>query len=221
MFCAAIVTCVVWAAFHRPLASATGEHPLRDLGFLLMGSVMFTATAPFLLGYSRLIDPTHLGCVVVFGLSFPIWGFACGILGIVGSIPMALVTGWVLWSITRSWLLACAPAVALVPALSIAGITDHELFIFPDLFNAVGIWNVTMGCTLAAWAYVERNRSPRHTPSCASCRYELTGLDSPVCPECGEPVPARACPRCQRDLRGPDSRGLRLRKCPDCGRPVR
>jgi hypothetical protein len=212
----------IWAVFRELARPAPEDHLLRSFGFLPMGAVMFAVTTPIFLAYSGAVDAARVGAFAAYGLTFPIWGTICAIAGIIGVIPMALLTGWAFWSATRSWLLACAPVLALVPAWLLAGLAvDDEITIYPDLFNAVGAWNVTVACVVAAWAHVEHHRLPRHTPSCVSCGYELSGLESAICPECGQPTPIRSCRHCGRDLRGPDARGLRLRKCPECGRMTR
>jgi predicted RNA-binding Zn-ribbon protein involved in translation (DUF1610 family) len=55
---------------------------------------------------------------------------------------------------------------------------------------------------------------------CVTCGYDLRGLTSPACPECGEPDPAyrsgRACLGCGYDLRMNTTD-----RCPECGEPDR
>jgi hypothetical protein len=211
-----VMTGAVWAIFHESARRSSEESFIYQFGWLMMGGVLFCVYAPGLLSHSKAATPVNALTALVYGLSFPVWGFACGytFIGVFG-IPQAAITGWWLRSISRSWILALSPVAALLPAWVIAMIATDE-FMHSSMSVAIGAWNVIMAGAMGIWAHHSRNHLPLHTPSCATCGYDITGIESQICPECGSPLVPRSCRLCGRDLRG-----FRFARCPGCGQPVR
>lgn len=82
--------------------------------------------------------------------------------------------------------------------VSIALITPHPAKSFGFNGNILGFAIIILLTALVGLFF--RPRRPTPYPACPQCRYNLTGNQSGVCPECGAPVPGAEAPRHAEDL---------------------
>lgn len=116
------------------------------------------------------------------------WGFALGAGGYITIMGLALFVQDD--AVLEGVLLLSKPITLLVP------LRKHDAFrVFLLLFLLVPYWGLIAGSVTLAFAYAKRRiQRARCVPrgKCANCAYDLRGLPSNKCPECGtafdEPV---------------------------------
>ncbi|HZW06750.1 MAG TPA: hypothetical protein VFF65_06475 [Phycisphaerales bacterium] len=178
---------------------------------LVIGSLSFLVLLAAALGVARWRPGLWSIAAVVWALTYPVAqivvvfqtgdGVAHGALSL--GIPSA-VSALVLGRCTRSWIPVGGCASGVVATLVMWDV------VVPSAAIAVP-WNVCVGTSLMVWAVRARTRLP-HGKVCGKCGYDLRGLPTAVCPECG---PGR-CSACGYDLRG-----LSGGVCPECGKAAR
>jgi hypothetical protein len=215
----------------EPAAAAMGAGALLTLWVFVCGGLLFALYAPAAARWSGAIPPHDCILLGAFGVSFAGWGFlAAAFAGGFFGVLHALVCTAALGALVRDWRVVIAPVLALAPAWAVVFRLSEGPGALPIsqtvwMLIPVLVWNVEMSLVLAAWSAWRRrhplpSREPGRRRQCPICRYDLTGLWEPICPECGADVTLpgsepRRCPLCRYDLTG-----LGEPICPECGADV-
>lgn len=123
-------------------------------------------------------------------------------------LPGSLLAAWSLRILTRSNIVALAPllaaAVSTVAGVETERATHGPLYIrsagaalWLSWFVAVAGWHAIVLTAMLGWAFRQRARVA--AVRCFACGYDLRGLASPRCPECGNAAPAQP-PATPKDL---------------------
>lgn len=171
-----------WAVLYVPVALFIGGRRLLTWAMLL-----------FLVWWA--MEPTVLSTVYYRWLSihqqpwYVRWPLSDA------GIPSALVFGLFLWRMTGSKLVGLAPAV-IAPITSLAVIhTFQPIAMTETVLDSwpAWPWHLSIAGVLMWWAVRERKHAMRVASghSC-ECGYDLRGIDSEVCPECGKAL-SRSC----------------------------
>lgn len=133
-----------------------------------------------------------IAALVAYGATFPYWGmfFAFEVPTGPYGIPQAVLTAVVLRFATRSWITAAASILAIT-------VTTLANFVLRSSYSSIWIeivsvvWNTTLAASMGLWCLWSRQRarvlSLREV--CGCCLYDLAGITTGICPECGTRVP--------------------------------
>lgn len=174
-----------------------------DLGVALafgVGGVQFVSYAPRLMSAALRRTP-RLGAVWagrlwLFGLGLVVWGtplllFFDGVGGVLHALvcagvfacfppgPLRMLAWIPLPGVIASWGIV-AGADASWPGSGMS--TSDAALVFVSVFNLI---------LCPMFVLAAHNHAVEHPPRCEACGYELTGLSTDRCPECGEWFPPK------------------------------
>lgn len=152
--------------------------------------VWCSATLLIYLIFSRSTYPLMTAFAATYAASFQLW---CGGLARMSintggrlGVPHALLTAVMLIPVTRSFLPGIGSCVGIALAIVVAPYVPERPRLGPS-WTPVIIWNLSLAASLALWSVQVRSRQRwlRQTTICRTCGYDLKGLPTPTCPECG------------------------------------
>ncbi len=173
------------------LGEHSGYQGFADWAVFWVSGPMFTVYVTGCLIAGGVNRPRVLLPMLLYGVSFPVWGYILGCLlyfvGGTGGVPQAVITALVLRKATRSWIPGVGAVVGLGAGWGTVAMCGHgqhswELLTFP--------WHATVVAALVVWVIMVVKKQEIETRPdrglCPKCSYDRTGLAmSAVCPECG------------------------------------
>lgn len=125
------------------------------------------------------------GAATAMGRSISLeWLLAIGVIAssVVFTVALRLVSG------ARSLLFAgCAATLVVSLVIGAVLILGGDALAMIALLILFGLpfWHLTLGPWTYGWSHAERHRLIDINPTCLHCGYDLSGLPSRLCPECG------------------------------------